>query len=256
MTLRSSLIAVVAGGAIILSMIGRPSAAPAGAFSFTDNFSPPSNNWSNSTGNWTATNGDYYAQQPNNNPEAQTFLPFGFTTSNLMLTVMVNNLGDSGIIVGNGPTYITLILGGAGYGQGARGGVAGNSIYWATSANPNAETNIASGVFTPGGTYVITLTANNGTYSAYVDPDGSFDANSRLLTRLVDNALTDGEVGLYDDQPNDQTGSGFGLPTSYSNFSVTGTLASAVPEPAAIALFGTALVGLSTVRRRRRNAAG
>lgn len=48
---------------------------PARATTFPDTVTPnPSGDCSNSTGNWTASGGDYYAQQPNNNPLANTFL--------------------------------------------------------------------------------------------------------------------------------------------------------------------------------------
>jgi hypothetical protein len=41
---------------------------------------------------------------------------------------------------------------------------------------------------------------------------------------LVDNTFSHGEVGLYDDQPNTTTGSGSGAPTTFSNFSLQGTV--------------------------------
>ena len=111
--------------------------APAMAFKFSDNFNPPSPAWSNASGNWTASGGDYYAQQPNNNPEALSYLPYVFNDVSDRVTVTVNNLGDGGILflAPSGKNYLLNVLGGFGYGNGARGGGAGNSAYWATAAD-------------------------------------------------------------------------------------------------------------------------
>jgi hypothetical protein len=75
-----------------------------------------------------------------------------------------------------------------------------------------------SGVFTPGNTYTITVIVNGNTYTAYNDPDGIFDKNSTVLTTLVDNTYSHGQVGLYDNQPGP---GGSGTPMSFSNFSVS-----------------------------------
>ena len=214
------------------------------------NFTPtPSPDWSDATGDWTdISGGEYAAQHPNDSPEAVTYLPFNLTNANLQLTVTVNALADAGIIFNSG--NVELVLGGNGYGQGDRGGASGNSAYWGTVSG-GGEQDPVTGVFTPGGTYTITVTVNGDTYTAYNDPDGSFDVNSTVLTTLTDSSFTSGEVGLYDDQPNVTTGAGFGPPTSFSNFSLSGTLVPA-PEPSSLFLVGAGLAWLGTARRRQR----
>ena len=207
--------------------------ASAATISFTDNFSPPSSLWSNSTGNWTASGGQYVAQQPNNNPGATTVLPFDLTS--YTLTVTVNGLGDGGIVVRQG---ITLVLGGLGYGQGARGGNAGTAIYWGDGNNP--QQNQVNGVFIPGNTYTITVTDVGNTFSAFIN------GSSTPVTTITDSiAGPDGVVGLYDDQPNTTTGNGFGTPTTFSNFSLTGTTVSTVPESSSELLLGLGLIILA-----------
>jgi hypothetical protein len=186
-------------------------------FTFTDNFSPPSPLWSNSIGNWTASNGHYYAQNPSNNPTTYSGLPYDYTNSNLVVTVTVNVLSDGGIWLdtdGSNHNGIVLVLGGNGYGGGARGGPAGNSVYWSVWQNGALTDGLSevNGVFTPGSTYTITAVVNGNTYKAYVDPDGIFDANSVLLTTLVNSTFSSGHVGLYD----------FYSGLSFSNFSISG----------------------------------
>jgi hypothetical protein len=67
---------------------------------------------------------------------------------------------------------LLAVLGGFGYGEGQRGGNAGTSAYWAN--NPplfSASINPAPGVFTPGGTYTVTVTDINGAFTLYRDPN-------------------------------------------------------------------------------------
>ena len=186
---------------------------------FTDNFSSPSPLWSNLVGNWTGSGGIYFAQAPSNNPLTYSGLPFDFTNSNLQVTVTVNGLSDGGIWLDSNGTEnngVLLVLGGNGYGLGARGGGAGNSVYWALGTNigefDSPFYNEVQNVFTPGGTYTITVLVNGDTYEAFKDPDGVFDANSVLLTTLVNSTFSSGHVGLYD----------FDSAMSFSNFSVVG----------------------------------
>jgi hypothetical protein len=220
----------------------------AGAVSFSDNFTPsPSPLWGNNTGNWTASSGDYFAQVPNNNPGAVTLLPFDLT--DYTLTTTVNAVGDGGIVVREntaGTESITLVLGGLGYGQGVRCCDAGTAIYWGD--NSNSLQGEVTGVFTPGNTYTITVTAVGDTFSAYID------GSSTPVTTLTDSiAGPDGIVGLYDDQPNTTTGSGFGPGTSFSNFSLQGTALNTVPEPSGAVLFSSGLAGLALMWYRTRS---
>jgi hypothetical protein len=218
------------------------------AFGFSDNFSPASSLWSNSSGSWTSSGGTYYAQQPNNNPEALTLLPFVFTNVDTEVTVTVNNLGDGGLLF-EAPSktdYVINVLGGAGYGNGDRGGSAGASAYWANYSNPNADYNINTNAFTPGNTYTVTVKVVSGVFSLYID------GSSTASTSYDYPGLTSFEVGLYDNQPNTTSGSGFGPAQTFSNFSVTGT--TAVPEPTtwAMMLLGFAGLGFSGYRASRK----
>lgn len=195
-----------------------------GQVNFSDDFSPPSALWNNASGNWTASGGDYYAQQPNNNPFAVTWLPYDLT--DFTITVHVNALADGGILLrgsglgGGGPTgppdTIVCILGGNGYGQGTRGGNAGTSSYW--HVDGSGAMNEVDGVFTPGLSYDLKITVVSNTYSIYLN--GSATPANTLTSSLNPH----GYVGFYDDQPNTTTGSGSGTAMSFSNFSLVGTL--------------------------------
>jgi hypothetical protein len=116
------------------------------------------------------------------------------------------------------------VLGGDNYGLGARGGEAGTSIYF--NAATESGINQVDNVFTPGDPYTITVTARGGAYSAYID------GAANPVTTLVDDTFPIGQVGLYDDQPNTITGAGFGTPTTFSNFTLTG-----IAAPPGISLF-------------------
>jgi hypothetical protein len=244
----------------IISLVGLtvsfvPACAMAGTFSFSDNFSPPSSDWSNSSGNWTASSGQYYAQQPNNSPEALTFLPFVFTNASDQLTVTVNNLGDGGIFF-EAPSkndYLAAVLGGYGYGNGDRGGQAGNSAYWATYACPGCAYNSVSGVFTPGNAYTLTITVVAGLFTLYNDPDGIFDGASMALTSFSDPTLTNFQVGLYDNQPDTSPPVGTGPFQKFSNFSVEGNLATPLAPAWTMMLIGLAGLGLVGCRQSRKS---
>lgn len=182
---------------------------PPDLFTFTDTFSSPSSLWSNSIGNWTANGGQYFAQAPSNNPETYSGLPFDFTNSTFSLTVTINSLRDEGIWLdtdGSRNNGVLLVLGG--------NAQAGNWAYWHVFQNGNhsAPLNVNTNAFTPDLTYTVTVLVNGNTYQAFKDPDGIYDANSVLLTTLVDDTYSHGHVGLYD----------FYSATSFSNFSVSG----------------------------------
>jgi len=211
------------GSFLILCLLAVSKFAQA-QINFSDSFNPPSPLWNNASGNWTATTNAYFAQQPNNNPFAVTWLPYDLT--DFTITVHVNSLADGGILLrGSGlgggtptgpPDTVVCILGGNNYGQGGRGGNDGTSSYWHVDGS-GAE-NEVDGVFSPGTSYDLKITVTNNTYSIYIN--GSSTPANTLVTSLNPH----GHVGLYDDQPNTTTGSGFGPTTSYSDFTLVGTL--------------------------------
>ncbi len=191
---------------------------PARQISFTDNFTPaPSFLWNGNNGFWASTAGRYYAQVPNDDPLTYTALPFVLTDYTLTVTTVV---GDGGIWVRSDQDnpyghYILLVIGGDNYGQGARGGEAGTSLYFATAAGSGI--NEVQNVFKPGETYKITVIAKGSRYSVYIN-DSPLPVDT-----FVDDTFLYGQVGLYDDQPNTITGYGFGALTTFTNFRLSGT---------------------------------
>lgn len=176
--------------------------ATSATIQFSDSFTPSaSSKWNNYSGNWVASNGTYAASVPENEPFAISSLPYDLT--DLTVNVTVNNLADGGIWLhsdGTNQNGVILVLGGEGYGQGHRGGAAGNAIYWQVVNNGQGYVggvqDEVDGVFTPGNTYNIKVTVTGDTYSAYIN------GASTPVTTFTDSTFASGDVGLYDDQPN------------------------------------------------------
>jgi MYXO-CTERM domain-containing protein len=228
---------------IAAATLAAAAAASAHAATFTDSLTPASPLWNNFAGGWTSTASGYAATTPNNNPFAETALPF--QVGDLSLSVNVTNLTDGGIFLhsdGTNQNGVLLILGGEGFGNGTRGGSAGNSIYWHIVQNGSASgpMNEFTGVFTPGNNYSIQVTVTGNVYAAFIN--GSLTPATTLTTAL----FPTGQVGLYDNQPNVTTASGSGAPMDFTNFSLT---AANAPEPASLGLLG---LGALLLHRRRR----
>ena len=217
-----------------------PARAVASTVTFTNDFSPPSALWSNSSGNWTASGGKYFAQAPSNNPDTYTGLPFDFTNSNFSLTVTINSLRDEGIWLDSDGTInnaVLLVLGG--------NAQQGNWAYWHLDQNgvQSSPLNVNRNAFTPDLTYTVTVLVNGSTYQAFNDPDGHFDANSALLTTLVDSTFSHGMAGLYQFS---------GGATSFSNFSVTGEV-TGIPELSTCAMMFIGFLGFGFITCWRKN---
>jgi PEP-CTERM motif len=230
------------------------SAARATAFiTFTDDFSPQASAfWSNSTGNWTSASGKYFAQAPSNIPFTYSGLPFDFTNSHFSVTATIT-IGDSGFWLDtDGTTHnaIGICFGCNGFTKAVPpypAPPAGTSAYWSVIHNDSdlGRLNDVDGVFTPGETAAVTVLVDGNTYKAFKDPDGVFDANSILLTTLVDNTFSHGQFALYDAD----------VFMSFSNITVSGSLVSgAVPEPStwAMVLLGFCGLGFAFKQSRRR----
>ena len=181
---------------------------------FADTFTPgPSPEWSNYSGNWTASSGSYFAQSPSLSPFAITALPFDLT--DLTVSMTVSNLGDGGIWLhsdGTGQNGVLLDTGGDGCGSSQPGQYACTAMYWHVVQNGSIspELNAVTGVFTPGGTYKITVVVSGNTYAAY--------SNGTLITTLVNSTFPSGDVGLF--------GGGWAGAESFSDFKLTSSSSS------------------------------
>jgi hypothetical protein len=249
---------VIAAWAFLVLVIAQQPASAA-AITFADNFTPaPSPLWNNYSGNWRASAGTYFAQAPNNNPLTFSGLPFELT--DFTVSVTIHSVGDGGLWLhsdGTNRNGVLLVTGGGGYGQGLRGGDAGSALYWHVLHNgtcgglPSTSCQgfaIATGVFIPGGTYGLTVVVSDNAYSAFVN------GSPTPATTFVDNTFSSGRVGLYDDQPNVATGSGFGPAQSFSDFSVKGSTVSQGPqisEPATTSLLCLAVLAFAGWRWRK-----
>ena len=234
------------------------SAARATAFiTFTDDFSPQASAlWSNSIGNWTSASGKYFAQAPHNGNPLFNYsgLPFDFTNSHFSVTVTIT-VGDSGFWLdtdGTTNNAIGICFGCRGFTESVPPDLppppAGTAAYWSVIHNGSDLTplNEVDGVFTPLETATVTVLVDGNTYMAFKDPDGVFDANSVLLTTLVDNTFSHGQFALYDTD----------VLMSFSNITVSGSLVSgAVPEPSTWTMMLLGFAGLGMAYRRTKKSA-
>jgi hypothetical protein len=125
----------------------------------------------------------------------------------------------------------------------------GDWAYWAVYQNgsfSNCCLSLNPNAFTPDLTYTITILVNGNTYQAYMDPDGVYNANSVILTTLVDNTFSHGMVGLYQFS---------GGATSFSNLSITGEISAVPLHPSwPLTLIGFAGAGFMAYRRKSKPA--
>ncbi len=187
---------------------------------FTDNFNPPSGGWNNMFGDWTAVNGQYYPRHPNNRPYACSALPWDL--QDFEVNVDVNNLTDGGIWLrsdGTNQNGMLLITGGWGYGQGNHSPPAGTLLYFHRVVNgvEGPAYAVTASLFTPGTDHHIRVVVVGNIYAVFVD------GADTPATYLVDGTFTHGRVGLYGDQANTTTASGYGPPQTFSNFSLVST---------------------------------
>jgi hypothetical protein len=157
--------------------------------------------WSNTSGNWTAADGVYRAQQPNNFPNAHSFVSTFPSLTDFSVTVDVNAARDGGVWlrasdvpgVGPGVTGVLLIF--------LNDEIHQNTLFWHEVRRPTPtselvygpELNAASNQFS--GNFSLRIDVQGNTYSAFVN------GSSTPATTFVSNRFTSGYVGLYDDQP-------------------------------------------------------
>jgi hypothetical protein len=178
--------------------------------------------WSNTSGNWTAADGVYRAQQPNNFPNAHTFVSTFPSLTDFSVTVDVNAARDGGVWLrassdptsSVGVTGILLIF--------LNDGRAPNTLFWhEVIGSYGSEHNSVSNQFS--GNFSVRIDVQGNTYSAFVN------GSSTPATTFVSNRFTSGYVGLYDHNI-------FRADQSFDNFQ----LSVSVPGP----IVGAGLPGL------------
>jgi pectate lyase len=190
---------------------------------FSDDFnSGASPAWSNTLGNWSADGGVYRAQEPNNFPNAHSFVSTFPSLTDFSVTVDVNAARDGGVWLrassdptsSVGVTGILLIF--------LNDGRAPNTLFWhEVIGSYGSEHNSVSNQFS--GNFSVRIDVQGNTYSAFVN------GSSTPATTFVSNRFTSGYVGLYDHNI-------FRADQSFDNFQ----LSVSVPGP----IVGAGLPGL------------
>ena len=186
--------------------------------------------WSNTSGNWTADNGVYRALEPNNFPNAHSFVSTLPALTDFSVTVDVNAARNGGVWLraadvptfGLGVTGVLLIV--------LNDALHPNALFWHEVTNPETygpEFNSAFNL--PLGNFSLRIDVQGNTYSAFVN------GSSTPATTFISNKFTSGFVGLYDehDMPSRQ---------SFDNFRLSDAPAP-VPIPPVGGLFGLILAG-------------
>jgi 3-keto-disaccharide hydrolase len=215
--------------------------ARAATLFFDDFTSAASPAWSNTSGNWTADNGVYRALEPNNFPNAHSFVSTLPALTDFSFTVDVNAVRDGGVWLrassdptsSVGVTGVLLIF--------LNDGRAPNTLFWhEVIGSYGSEHNSASNQFS--GNFSLRIDVQGNTYSAFVND------SSTPATTFTSDKFTSGYVGLYDHDifPGDVQ--------SFDNFRLSDAPAP-VPIPPVGGLFGLILASMGLLgwwRRRHK----
>jgi hypothetical protein len=230
--------------AAVLTTLWLFGSGPASAATlFFDNFnSGASAAWGNQSGTWRADGGVYDATFPSNGPNTYSDVTTLPSLTNFIVDVDINFLNDGGVWLrssrsGGGIINGVLLVTGGSTGT-------NNGLYWHTVQNGSfsgiLNNQTAAGL--QGTNHHLRIVVDGDTYSAYLD--GAVTP----FTTLTTNLFASGHAGLYDFSP--VNGASDPRGQTFDNFQISS--ADAVPLPPALVLFGSGLVGLVAVIRRRR----
>ncbi len=207
-------------------------APSASAVVFFDDFSSGASKWNNERGSWQAVSGVYDAASPDNVPPTYSSAKTAEALTDFVLDVDVNAVRDGGLWLRSsyGPSGVNgVLLVTGGYGGSF------NGLYWHILNNDSYSSGMNAAAYSGsllGSNAHIQVVVSGNEYKAYVN------GAANPLTTLTTDSFASGYVGLYDfsGQTFDNVRIEYG--------------ASAVPEPATMALFGVGLAGLALRRRR------